>query len=451
MGELFQTIRLAVPLAVGLAGNNLLGLVDTLFAGRLDEVALSATGVGNSITFLATVLAMGMVMGLEPIVAQARGAGDAVLARRTLSEGLILASLLALPAFGLMFLLAQISLPLVGIDPESEASVYEYMLGRAGSVLPFLWFTALRGYLQAANKASAVLWSTLAANLINAPLNGVFALGDDALIAVGLPAIGLPAMGIYGLGLASTLVSFVQAAVLWNVLRRMPRIEGVGRAENAGVLKIFKLGLPIGLHLAAEVGIFGAVTVIAGGMGPIIGGAHQLALQVSSFTFTLCLGISQATTVRVGGAIGARNGPGVRASGLSGMSLGLMVMTVSALILSLWPEAIARLITDNPEVIAVAVPLLRIAGVFQLFDGLQAVAAGALRGASDTRAAFLLALVGYWGVGLPAALALAFWAKWGAAGLWWGLTSGIVVASLSLTVRFLRFARRFEDDLRRAT
>jgi MATE family multidrug resistance protein len=335
-----------------------------------------------------------------------------------------------------------VALPLAGTDPETTAAVYDYLLGRAPTILPFLWFTALRGYLQAVERAGAGLWAALVANLINIPMDGLLALGDGALEAVGLPSIGLPGQGVYGLGLASTLVTFVQVFVLWVVFKRMPLVPGAIKATWSGAKAIMKIGAPIGLHFSAEVGIFGLVSVVAGGMGPVVGGAHQVALQLASFTFMFCLGISQATTVRVGRAVGAREPRQMQVAGLVGMGSGSVVMVASAIVLSVWPEVFARVMTDDAEVQAAAIPLLRIAGVFQIFDGLQSVSAGALRGASDTRVAFLLALVGYWAVGLPVALGLAKGLGWGAPGLWWGLTSGLMVAGTALSVRFVLLARR---------
>lgn len=442
LSELRETWRLALPLAAAFAGNTLLSLVDTVFAGRLGSVALSAAGVGGALFFFGSVMAMGLVMGLDPLVAQAAGAGDPTGARRHLSEGLIIGTLAAVPAFGFIFGLATVALPLAGTDPETTAAVFDYLWGRAPTVLPFLWFTALRGYLQTMDRASAGLWAALVANLINIPVDGLMSMGDGALEAVGLPSIGLPAQGVYGLGLASTLVTFVQVIVVWVVFRRMPLVPGAIKARWSGAKAIMKIGAPIGLHFSAEVGIFGTVSVVAGGMGPVVGGAHQVALQLASFTFMLCLGISQATTVRVGRAVGAGQPRQMQVAGLVGMGSGSVVMVISAVALSVWPEVFARVMTDDPEVQAAAIPLLRIAGVFQIFDGLQSVSAGALRGASDTRVAFLLALVGYWVVGLPVALGLAKGLGWGAPGLWWGLTSGLMVAGVALAVRFVMLARR---------
>ncbi len=438
--ELKTTLLLSLPLAAGTAGNTLLSMVDAVFAGRIGPRALAATGLGGALFFAGTILAMGVVMGLEPLVAQARGRGDDAAARRHLWEGLGVATAFGLPAYGAVLGLAWLALPAVGTPPETVSAVMEYLVGRAPAVLPFLWFIALRGYLQAVNRAGAVLWSSIVANLVNIPADLLLGFGDSGLIELGLPAIGLPAMGVYGIGLASTLVTLAQAATLAVALRRTPKPAGDLRPRAAGVVAITRLGVPIGLHFGAEMGIFATVTTLTGGMGDVVAAGHQVALQLASFTFTACLGVAQATTVRVGHGLGAGSPAQARAAAVAGLIGGVGWMTLTATAMLLFPEAFARLVSDDPVVVAQAVPLLRIAGLFQIFDGAQAVAGGALRGAGDTAASFRLGVVGYWGVGIPLALVLAFGADLAAQGLWWGLVAGLAAASVLLTRRFFRHA-----------
>ena len=206
------------------------------------------------------------------------------------------------------------------------------------------------------------------------------------------------------------------------------------------VRRVYQLGMPVGLQLLAEMGIFSLVALLSGALGPEVASAHQVALGLASFTFMGAVGVSGATAVRVGHAIGAGSSP--RRAGLLGIALGAAIMTVGAVAFTAVPHALVSAFTKDERVIAIGVDLLRIAALFQLFDGVQAVAAGALRGAGDVRFPFVANVVAHWLVGFPVALTLGFALHLGARGLWWGLTSGLVVASTALALRFSAISRR---------
>jgi MATE family multidrug resistance protein len=329
-------------------------------------------------------------------------------------------------------------IPLVGTDDETRRAVGAYLLGRGPGTIAFLIYVAQRGYLQAVGRGPAIMWAMVVANLVNIPLDLALGQGDAALVELGLPAIGLPALGVLGIGVASTIVATAQTGVLWWTLRSAgtPREAAPSRA---GAMAIVRIGWPIGLHFAGEMGIFTVVTVMAGGMGPVAAGGHQVALSLASFTFTVCLGISSATTVRVGSAIGAGAWVAAKRAGLMGIGVAAAFMTATAIIFAAIPHTLAGLIAQD-AVVEAAVPLLYIAAVFQVFDGLQATAAGALRGASDTRVPMLISVAGYWLLGLPVGAGLAYGLEWGPAGLWWGLTTGLGVVGVALTRRFVRGA-----------
>ena len=221
------------------------------------------------------------------------------------------------------------------------------------------------------------------------------------------------------------------------------RVQDAGvplpRSTRADLREVFRFGLPVGGQLFAEVGIFGVATIVAASMGTLPVAAHTIALNLCSFTFSLAVGVGAATSVRVGHAVGAGDLGLARRRGLIGLASGLTVMGALALGLVAAPRQIAGLLTDQPEVIAATVPLLVIAAIFQLSDGTQAIAAGALRGLGDTRATFIGNVVGHYGVGLVISLGLGFSAGMGVVGLWWGLSAGLTVTALVLVVRF--FAR----------
>jgi MATE family multidrug resistance protein len=204
----------------------------------------------------------------------------------------------------------------------------------------------------------------------------------------------------------------------------------------------FRIGLPLGLQMGAEVGIFALVGLLAGRLGPNDLAAHHIALTLAAFTFTVAVGVGAAGSVRVGHAIGAGDGPGTRRAGLVAFTAGAAFMACGALTFWLFPAQLASLFTNKPEVILASIPLLAVAAVFQISDGTQAVGAGVLRGAADTRFAFIANLLGHWFIGLPVAVYLGFQLSMGIVGLWWGLCAGLTVVACLLLIRFLRISAR---------
>jgi MATE family multidrug resistance protein len=206
--------------------------------------------------------------------------------------------------------------------------------------------------------------------------------------------------------------------------------------------QVLRVGLPAGLHMFAEVSFFALASLLAGRLGPLPLAAHQVALQYASLTFTAAVGLGNGGSVRVGLAVGAGDGPGARRAGLAALFAGTAFMACNALVLLLFPGAVARLLTDDPGVIATAIPLLRIAAIFQISDGLQGVGAGVLRGAGETRFTFLANMVAYWVIGLPLLLLFSFRLGMGVAGMWLGFVAALTVVAVSLVARFLRISSR---------
>lgn len=441
--ELTLLVRLSLPLIAGHAGNQLMGLVDTAMVGRLGPAALAGVGIGNAIYLCVTLLGMGCVLGMEPLVTQAVGAGETDKARQILWQGLRVATLVGVPLTVLMMLLPGVALAL-GVAPQAVSTCRSYLWGRLCNPLPFLLFAAARSYLQAFHATRPIVIAMIVANLANFTGNALFIFGDAALLGIGLPAIGMPAMGVFGAGLASSLAAILSVLVLGKAVRSLPAPHDPTRRKYAPelLLRIFRLGSPIGLQILAEVAIFALVSLLAGRIGTLAAAGHQVAITLASFTFTVTLGISSAAAVRVGYAVGRGDVRGARRAGLLGVGLGATFMTASALTFLVLAENLARLLTDDPVVLRAAVPLIRIAAVFQLSDGIQAVAAGALRGAGDTRAPLFAMLAGYYAVGLPVALVLGLILGLGAPGLWWGLVLGLTAVAVALVVRFLWISAR---------
>lgn len=443
--ELRELVRLAVPLSVVQVGYQLAGLVDTLFAGRLDDASLGAVGVGSSVFFASSVIGVGVSLGLDPLASQAFGAGERERSRHLLWQGIYTALLLSIPLCGLVVLTAYL-MPVMGVVPELASLCRDYMIARLPSLPLLLVSVTMRSYLQAAHVTRPIVWATIWTNAFNVVANYLFIYGDQGLTDLGLPALGLPTFGVEGLGYATVLSVAAQVITLALAVRSLIRedIEArpVPRPQLASIATQLRIGLPIGLHLVAEVGVFSAAQVLMGSIGVTASAAHQTAIMIASLSFSACIGIGSATSVQVGRAIGRGDSASTRRLGLLGVGLGGALMTLSAMVMWTVPQHLARLITPEPEVITAAVVLLRIAGAFQIVDGVQAVLGGALRGAGITKFTFLAHLVAHWVIGLPLGVLLAFVVRMGPAGIWWGLTGGLTMVAGALAWRYLQLTAK---------
>lgn len=473
-GELIAQWRLALPLAAQQVGLHLMGAVDTALLGHYSGAALAGVGVGNGLVFAITCTAMGILLGLDSLVPRALGAGDHDAADRALYAGLRLAVIVAIPTT-LVVLASRYALPFLGVDPPVAAEARTYVLGRALGEVPFLLSVAMRAYLAAHGMTRPLLVAMIGGNVLNFFTDYLLIFGDAGLLRHGLPALGLPALGAFGAALATSLVQLSTMILYWIAIRGLRQREGraaplrqlaaatspradraadrADRAADRAAIKrgevppggetraILYHGVPIGFHMLAEVGVFAAAGVLAATFGTASAGAHSVAITLASFTFSASLGVGSATAVRVGLALGAGVPGTARRRGLIGIGLGMAVMAIGAVAFLLFSTELASTFTDRPEVLAIAVPLLGIAALFQLSDGVQAVAAGALRGAGDTRSTMWANLLGHYAIGLPISLALGFGLGLGARGLWWGLSAGLTVTALILVYRFVRITR----------
>lgn len=442
--ELGALFRLALPLAVASAGQAAMGLVDAAVCGRAGAVVLAGAGLGNVLFLAVAVAGMGLMMGLDPLVAQAFGAGDARGARRLLWQGtwlaLIAGVLLALP-----WALVPLALRPLGIEDAVATQAGRFLWIRLFSLPALLAFVAAKAYLQGLGLTRAVLISTVVGNAANLGLDLLLVFGGAALPPWAGPLRSVPPLGAAGSALATSTVTVLQALVLAAAVRAV-RVEGgvtgQRRPRRADLLRAARVGTPIALHMAAEVGLFALVGFLAGRLGRAPLAAHQIAIALASTTFTFAVGIGSAGGVRVGWAVGAGDAALARRAGLTAFAAGAGVMALSGLLFFLFPGPLARLMTSDPAVAPVAAALLSVAAVFQISDGIQAVGAGVLRGAGDTHFTFGANMVGHWAVGLPVALGLGLGAGLGVTGLWWGLCAGLSAVAAALLVRFLRLSAR---------
>lgn len=417
----------------------LMGVVDTVMVGRASPVDLAAVALGNLYFFSATVFGLGTLLALDPVVSQAVGAGEPEGVARGVQRGGLLAVALTVLAVVVM-IPAEAVLGALRQPTEVVPVAAGYVRAAAAGVLPFLLFVVFRQTLQAMGRVAPIVWTIVFANVANVAFNWVLIFGK----------LGAPALGAVGTGIASSLSRWLMVLVLlamaWRLLRphlRPFRTEAL-RLRPLG--RMVRVGAPIGVQLGLEFGAFAVIGLLMGWLGTIAMAGHQVAINLASLTFMVPLGIGQATAILVGRAVGRSDTPGARRAAGAGLLAGGTFMTATALLFLAVPGALARIYTAETAVLSLAALLIPIAGVFQIFDGIQVVASSVLRGIGDTRAPMVIGILGFWLVGVPVSLGLGFGLDVGAVGLWWGFVAGLAAVALLL---LLRVRDRFGRDLRR--
>ena len=434
--ELAETVKLALPMALTQLGQIAMMATDLAFIGRLGNEAVAAAALAGTIYFVSFTVGMGLVSAVAPLVAQAFGARDPHSVRRALRTGLWAALLISVPI--MMFPLSGRHILLaLGQEPTAAALAQHYLSGLVWGVTPALWFLAIRGFLGALNRPEPALWIMLAA----IPANALFAY----LLIYG--EWGLPRLELLGAGFATTLVnSGTFLAGLWFATCRPPfrkyRVLGhIWRIDWSLMRQLVVIGAPISMAFLLEYGLFSAAALLMGLISTTALAAHQVALQVTAILFMVPFGISMAATVRVGHALGRSDAAGVKRAGFVAMALGISIGIVLTLAVIALRFAIAQAFLggalDNADaVVSLAAKLLMIGATFFVTDGLQSIAAGALRGMNDTRVPLLFAAIGYWLIGFCLAYVLGFFTPFGASGVWIGLSVGTLVYAVLLVSRF---------------
>ena len=424
--ELTETLKLAVPIALTQLGQIAMMTTDLALIGRLGDVAVAAAALAHTIFFFIFTFGMGLVSAVAPLAAQAFGARNPRLVRRALRVGLWAALVISLPMMALPLYGEQILLAL-GQAPVTAHLAQRYLLGLSWGVTPALGFLAIRGFMGAVNRPEPGLWITLAAIPANAVLVYLLIHGE----------LGMPRLELLGAGMATTANNFgMFFAGLWFVTRRRPfrKYHALGRIWRIDwvlMRRLIVIGAPISVSFLLEYGLI-STTALA---------AHQIALQIAAILFMVPFGIGMAATVRVGHAVGGGNAPAAKRAGLVATGLGVVFMSAMTLAVILGRFAIGRFFFGEAAesagvVIELTAALLMVGATFFVADGIQTVAAGALRGMNDTRVPLMLAAISYWLIGFTAAYGLAFWAELGAIGVWIGLSCGTAVYALLLILRF---------------
>ncbi len=440
--ELSETLKLAVPIALTQLGQIAMMTTDLALIGRLGDAAVAAAALAHTVFFVSFTFGMGLVSAVAPLAAQAFGARNPRQVRRSLRVGLWAALVISLPIMVFPLYGEQILLAL-GQAPATAHLAQPYLFGLAWGIVPALWFLAIRGFMGAVNRPEPGLWITLAAIPANAVL--VYLLIHGAL--------GLPRLELFGAGLATTIINFgMFLAALWFAYRHQPfrKYQVLGRIWRIDwtlMRQLFVIGAPISISFLLEYGLFAAAAILMGLISTTALAAHQIALQIAAILFMVPFGIGMAATVRVGHAVGRGDAPAVNRAGFIAVTLGIVFMSAMTLVVILERYAIGRFFFGEAAesagaVIDLTATLLLVGATFFVADGIQTVAAGALRGINDTRLPLLFAAISYWLIGFPTAYALAFGTELGAIGVWIGLSCGTAVYAVLLIQRFRLLAGR---------
>lgn len=426
-------VRLGAPLIAVQVGMMLMNMVDAMMVGQLSPEALAAVALGHLYLWGVSIMAIGLLLALDPVISQAAGAGDTEGIARAIQRGVVVAIAIAigvalarLPVGWVMTLLRQ--------PPDLIPIIETYVWITIGAVLPFFLFVTMRQALQAMHHVAPIFIAVVVANLANVGVNYLLIYGNG----------GFPALGVAGSAWATVLCRWIMLSIVlavgWKHLGPLllPRRPGTFRIKP--IVRMVRVGLPIGTTMMIEFAAFGLTVALMGmDMGKKTLAAHEVSLTLAALAFMVPLGVGNAASILVGQAVGAGDHALTRRTAVAGLILGGGVMTITATIFIVAPGPLARLFTNDAETLALAAALIPIAGFFQVFDGLQVVAAGILRGLGETRAPMKAMFLGKWFVGVPLGITLVYQYDFGAAGFWWGFVAGLgSVALLLCTQVYLR-------------
>ncbi len=437
--ELRPTLRLALPLVLAELGWMSMVIVDTMMVGRLpySAEAIGAVSISSSIFIVFAFFAEGLMAGLDTLVSQAFGAGNREDCHRSLVNSIYLtiavAPFLAIPVWYIPLYFEQF-----GVTHSVAVLATPYMRTLSAGLLPLILYFAVRRALQGMNMVRPIAFALVTANIVNVLGNYVLIFGK----------FGFPALGVTGSGWATAISRTYLAAVLvgyllwYDARHKTELLKTPVQPDLQRIRRIIALGLPAAMQITAEVAVFALVAALIARLGAVAQASHQIALNTVAFTYMVPLGISAAAAVRVGQAIGRRDPAGARLAGNTAIILGASFMSCMSIALLVFPRYIARIYTSDQTVIRNAILLLAAGAAFQLFDGIQTVATGCLRGTGDTRTPMMCHFSAYWLLGLPLGTWLCFRRHWGALGLWVGLSLSLIVIGILLLIFWRRRIQR---------
>ena len=429
--HLKETIKLAIPVAIGQLGHIMLGITDSIMVGQVGAVPLAASSLVNGIAFLIIVFGLGMTLAITPLVSIARGRGEDDQCGVILRQSLLVNSVVIIVLLGIILFLADM---IVYMNQEDAVAVQATSYAKiiAFSIIPFILFQVYRQFIEGLAFTKPAMYITLAANLVNVFGNWVFIYGN----------LGMPAYGLDGAGYATLITrSFMAATLVIYVLsaKRYKQYEPTFRFRNINwhvIKELIRVGVPTGFQHFFEVGAFSFSAIMIGWLGSTQLAAHQIALSLASVSFMIILGISAAGTIRVGHAYGRKNINDVRRSGFLTTVFAAAVMACFGVAFVIFRDRLPFIFSDDPAVIKIAASLIIVAALFQMSDGAQAAGLGILRGITDVRLPMIITFIAYWIIALPIGYILGFTFKLEVIGIWIGLSAGLTAAAIMLNWRF---------------
>jgi multidrug resistance protein, MATE family len=434
--EIKKFLQLAIPLASAQVAQSLTGFFDTMMMGRLGAETLAAGGLA-SLTFFALLnTAAGVVMGVSPLVAEAYGAGQKTQIEKLARQGFWLVLLLSIPMMVAIAHLDSIMLQL-GQAQTTVTLANTYLDIILWGFFPAVGFAMLRSVVSGLSHARPVMLIVIIGTIFNIIGNYILGFGK----------FGFPRLEMAGLAIASVLALWGMFISLAIYILKHPQLktyrifEQLNQIKPAIIWQLSKIGIPIGIFTALEVGLFTTVTYLMGALGTEVLAAHQIVLQTIVVIFMIPLGMSFATTARVGQWLGQKDVQGIKHSGYLSIGIGFIFTIFVAIAMLLFPRSIVGLYLDlndpaNAQILALALPMLTIATISQVLDAVQKITYGALQGLQDTRVPMLLSIPAFWGVGLTTGYILGFLCGWGGTGLWLGQSIGVAIAAILFLVRF---------------
>jgi MATE family multidrug resistance protein len=440
-GELRTLLALAIPVALSEIGWMTMTVVDVVMVGKLGPAAIGGVGLGNAIYYAPSLFGIGLLLGLDTLVSRSWGARDFDECHRWLAQAMYIA-LVFTPILMLLIFFAKPLLTAHGVDPQVSVLARSYVGILNWSTLPLLVYGGFRRYLQGVGLVRPVTFALISANLVNVAGNWILINGK----------LGTPALGVSGSALSTVLSRIYMAAVLMFFAWRYERDRGHPLFAHwpgpnwTRIRALLNLGVPAAFQVVLEVAAFGAATIMAAHLDAVALATHEIALSCAAYTYMVPLGISAAAAVAVGHAIGAGNPARARRAGWMAVGLGVGFMVLTAALFLAIPRPIMKIYSRDPEILAMGAHILMIVAAFQIFDGCQTVATGALRGLGETRFPMLTNFAGYWLFGLPLGALMCFRWKWGLAGLWTGLTLALIVIASVLLRRWQSADVRAPDE-----
>ncbi|MGV6851424.1 MAG: MATE family efflux transporter [bacterium] len=434
--DIKRTIALATPFIIGQVASVSMGFVDTFMSGKLGAQSLAAVAIGSAIWAAVFLFVMGALMAIPPFVSELDGAKKVDQVGKLVHQALYVVIILS----AIFILSMQFSKPIMqwmDIDLILRPLVSGYLGGISWGIPGICGFLLLRFISDGFSNPRPVMYFGFLGLSLNIPFNYILMYGK----------LGFPEMGVVGIGYASAAVQWFQlfGMLIYALRHKHYREANIFTRLQAPswtyISRIFKVGLPIGGAIFVEGSLFSAVALMMGSLGAKTAAAHQVAINFASLTFMIPLGLAMAVTVRVGNAVGRKDKVAIRRAGLVGLGLVFFTQVFSAIIMFAFPETIARFYTQDQQVIDIVLQLIFLAAIFQMPDGIQVAAAGALRGLKDTRGPMIITFISFWLIGLSLGYWLGFHTSMGARGMWVGLIAGLSVAAVLLTLRFLKLTR----------